>query len=56
MMNSVKYTAPEKTDGSNQDYRLENAIYRITRVYGEGKSVKDLLLEKLSGKGLSFSN
>lgn len=56
MMNSDQYTALETIDGNIQDYRFENAVYRITRVYGEGKSVKELLLEKISGKRVSFSN
>ncbi len=40
----------DKKDISNQEYRIGNGIYNVDRVFGSGKTIKDIILANITNK------
>lgn len=42
-----------KDEISNQEYRIGNGIYNVNRVFGNGKTIKDIILANITKKKIS---
>ena len=41
---------------NSREYRIDTAIYDVNRIFGSKRTVKDVLLEKISSEKVTFSN
>lgn len=39
-----------------QEYRINNVLYNVNRIFNDKKTIKEIIIEKISCEKVSFSN